>query len=131
MPINYAPSDLVMAYGATMTSAAASQFAKLVEAAARDGVAISASSSYRSYSAQVATYNHWVTVNSSVQAADKVSARPGYSEHQTGLAVDVTSNGCALDWLCLNCCLSLDESACARVRLCGALSIGKRRHHWL
>jgi hypothetical protein len=42
MPINYSPSDLVMAYGATMTSAAASQFAKLVEAAARDGVAISA-----------------------------------------------------------------------------------------
>lgn len=97
MPISYAPSDLVTAYGATMSSAAANQFAKLVEAAARDGVAISASSSYRSYSAQVATYNHWVTVNGSVQAADKVSARPGYSEHQTGLAVDVTSNGCALD----------------------------------
>lgn len=58
---------------------------------------LGATSSYRSYAAQIATYQHWVTVNGSVTAADTVSARAGYSEHQTGLAVDVSSGGCSLD----------------------------------
>ncbi len=80
---------------------AADQAAQLAVEVAKDaaaqGISISASSSYRSYAAQVATYNHWVAVNGSIAAADQVSARPGYSEHQTGLAVDVSSNGCSLD----------------------------------
>ena len=97
VPLGYAPGDLVTAYGATLASEAAGKFAAMVETAAAQGVAISASSSFRSYSAQVATYNYWVSVNGSAAAADQVSARPGYSEHQTGLAVDVSSNGCSLE----------------------------------
>jgi D-alanyl-D-alanine carboxypeptidase len=45
-------------------------------------------SGYRSYETQVATYAHWTDVLGAAQA-DVQSARPGYSEHQTGLALDV------------------------------------------
>ncbi len=97
IPLSYAPTDLVTAYGATLRSEAATQFGTLVNAAQANGVQIGATSSYRSYEAQVATYQHWVNVNGSMAAADKVSARAGYSEHQTGLAVDVSTGGCSLD----------------------------------
>ena len=45
-------------------------------------------SPYRSYATQVAVYNSWVTRLGKAQA-DRQSARPGYSEHQSGLAVDI------------------------------------------
>jgi zinc D-Ala-D-Ala carboxypeptidase len=45
-------------------------------------------SAYRSYNTQVATYNGWVSRLGKAQA-DRQSARAGYSEHQTGLAVDI------------------------------------------
>ncbi len=97
IPLSYAPSDLATSYGATLRSEAAMHFATLVKAAQKDGIQIGATSSYRSYAAQIATYQHWVSVNGSVAAADTVSARAGYSEHQTGLAVDVSTGGCALE----------------------------------
>ncbi|GAA2075150.1 hypothetical protein GCM10009840_06260 [Pseudolysinimonas kribbensis] len=45
-------------------------------------------SPYRSYPDQVSVYNGWVRRLGQAQA-DRQSARPGYSEHQTGLAVDI------------------------------------------
>ncbi len=45
-------------------------------------------SPYRSYSTQVSVYNGWVAKLGQTQA-DRQSARPGTSEHQTGLAVDI------------------------------------------
>ncbi|WP_243229115.1 M15 family metallopeptidase [Microbacterium sp. CIAB417] len=50
---------------------------------------------YRSYGMQQNTYRQHVAATGQ-NAADEVSARPGYSEHQTGLALDVVScgNGC-------------------------------------
>ena len=45
-------------------------------------------SSYRSYQYQYNLYNRYVNTDG-IEAADTYSARPGYSEHQTGLAVDV------------------------------------------
>ncbi len=45
-------------------------------------------SAYRSYNQQVITYNGWVAQDGQA-AADTYSARPGYSEHQTGLAADL------------------------------------------
>lgn len=55
------------------------------------------SSGYRSYNYQVTLYNGYV--NSDGQAeADKQSARPGYSEHQTGLSFDICdANNCQLE----------------------------------
>lgn len=61
--------------------------AALCSAAAQAGVPIAASSSYRSYNTQISTYNYWVSVDGQA-AADVSSARAGYSEHQTGFAID-------------------------------------------
>ena len=49
-----------------------------------------ARSGYRSYNTQVSLYNGYVN-NHGKEAADKFSAKPGQSEHQTGLAMDITS----------------------------------------
>lgn len=47
------------------------------------------SSGYRSYTYQVGLYNGYVAAQGQA-AADTQSARPGYSEHQTGMAADVS-----------------------------------------
>lgn len=46
-------------------------------------------SGYRSYNRQNTIYSYKAETRG-VEEADKVSARPGHSEHQTGLAMDVT-----------------------------------------
>jgi len=48
-------------------------------------------STYRSYDYQVDLYNRYVKEDGK-NAADTYSGRPGHSEHQTGLAVDVFNN---------------------------------------
>lgn len=66
---------------------------------AETGLSMQAQSAYRSYSTQVGVYQGWV--NQLGQAgADLTSARPGFSEHQTGLAIDINAlpdQGCALE----------------------------------
>ena len=63
-------------------------FEDLSEAASKENYTVLAMSSYRSYQYQYNLYNRYVSIDG-VEAADTYSARPGYSEHQTGLAVDV------------------------------------------
>lgn len=96
-PRGYEPTDLVTRYGATLRLEAAEAFVRMSDAAAAVGLPLRVTSSYRSYQNQVYTYNHWVAVNGSAAAADRVSARPGYSEHQTGLALDLAAGDCALE----------------------------------
>lgn len=64
---------------------------RMADAAAAAGVGrIGANNGYRSHGLQVATYD--AHVRSQGQAdADAGSARPGHSEHQTGLALDVVA----------------------------------------
>ena len=62
---------------------------RLIDKAKNDGMNIRVISAYRSYSYQENLYNNYVK-NDGVELADTYSARPGYSEHQTGLVVDVT-----------------------------------------
>lgn len=52
------------------------------------GLGFLLASGYRSYDTQVSTYGYWVEQDGQA-IADTYSARPGYSEHQTGLAMDV------------------------------------------
>ena len=52
------------------------------------GYAFKINSAYRSYEKQVNIYNGWVNQDGT-EKADTYSARPGYSEHQTGYAFDV------------------------------------------
>ncbi len=96
-PITWAPSDLTSLGGYLLRAEAAGQLNGMMNDAAAAGVGFSLSSAYRSYSDQAATYSNWVAVNGSQAAADTVSARPGYSEHQTGLAADLKVGGCALE----------------------------------
>ena len=49
-------------------------------------------SGYRSYATQTATYDGYVSARGQA-AADTASARPGYSEHQTGWAFDIGDGG--------------------------------------
>ncbi len=96
-PLTWAPGDLASVNGYLLRAEAATQMTAMMNAAAAAGAGFDLSSAYRSYSDQAATYNHWVAVNGSQAAADTVSARPGYSEHQTGLAADMKVGGCALE----------------------------------
>ncbi len=96
-PLTFAPSALTVprvplatAPGAAkLRPDAAAALESMFAAAAANGIELTMVSGYRSYQDQAATYNHWVAVHGSQQRADGVSARPGYSEHQTGLAFDV------------------------------------------
>ncbi|MCU1509054.1 MAG: D-alanyl-D-alanine carboxypeptidase [Glaciihabitans sp.] len=95
-PRNWAPSDLVTVKVAhanppRMRAQAGAALVKLFAAARKHGGgAMQVQSAYRSYSTQVSVYNGWVK-SLGKKAADRQSARPGYSEHQTGLAVDISS----------------------------------------
>lgn len=61
---------------------------KLQNQAVSEGYSINTLSSFRSYNTQYNLYNKYVKMYG-VNEADKISARPGHSEHQTGLAFDV------------------------------------------
>lgn len=97
VPLSWAPSDLASVNGYLLRSEAVNQMTAMMNAAAAAGVPFGLTSAYRSYDNQAATYNNWVAVNGSQAAADTVSARPGYSEHQTGLAADLSTSGCVLE----------------------------------
>lgn len=65
----------------------------LVNAASAEGVKLTVASAYRSYPEQTTIYNSMVK-GYGQEEADRQSARPGYSEHQTGWAADLgASNG--------------------------------------
>lgn len=95
-PRNFTPADLITVAGATLTVEAARAYGQMADSAAAAGVPLRVTSSYRSYQSQVSTYNYWVGQNGTV-GADTVSARPGYSEHQTGLALDLAADTCSLE----------------------------------
>ena len=63
-------------------------FERMAKDAKDKGYNIVAVSAYRSYNYQEKLYNNYV-VDKGFYYADIASARPGHSEHQTGLAVDV------------------------------------------
>lgn len=71
-----------------MESSARIAFEAMAKDARLEGYTIRAVSTYRSYSYQKSLYSNYVK-NDGVEAADTYSARAGFSEHQTGLAVDV------------------------------------------
>ena len=63
-------------------------FEKMASDALKDGMHIIAVSTYRSYDYQEKLYNEYVKTKG-FYYAETCSARPGHSEHQTGLSVDV------------------------------------------
>ncbi|WP_162511188.1 M15 family metallopeptidase, partial [Treponema endosymbiont of Eucomonympha sp.] len=98
LPDGYAAEDLVpllaanSAYavsrnGLRLRRPAEAALRKLAEAALRDGVALAASSAYRSYEYQKEVYARNVR-QSGQGTADRESARPGQSPPQLGTGVD-------------------------------------------
>lgn len=99
IPSSYAPGLLTEVYNA---------FLELKRDAANAGHNIELLSGFRSYETQKRLYNNYVATYGQAEA-DTFSARPGTSEHQTGLAMDVgwiddsygdTPSG---KWLAENC----------------------------
>jgi len=66
-------------------------FEKMASTASQQGYTIRAISAYRSYEYQKGLYDNYVKKDG-IEKADTYSARPGHSEHQTGLVVDVDNN---------------------------------------
>lgn len=96
-PKTYAPSDLVaVGGGQQMRKEAAEALTTMIAAAKTAGLTMSPLSGYRSYNTQVSVYNNEVATNGQA-VADTQSARPGTSEHQTGLAVDIGGGGCGIE----------------------------------
>ncbi|MFM1650573.1 D-alanyl-D-alanine carboxypeptidase family protein [Brevibacillus sp. B_LB10_24] len=100
LPEDYAPADLVKPNvpfpfkedlpKKYLRKEAAEALEQLFAGAKQDGIELYGVSGYRSYATQVAVYNQNVKTQG-VEAANRVSAIPGHSEHQTGLAIDVSS----------------------------------------
>lgn len=88
LPAGFEPVELDAADGYELAARAAKGYRELAEAARRRGFSPVVVSGYRSFEYQKGTYAHWVSVYGR-KGADAVSARPGHSEHQTGLAVDI------------------------------------------
>ena len=98
-PKTYKPSRLIsVGNGQSLRPAPAAAYKKMAAAAARQGHRIYPISGYRSYTTQRSTYNYWVS-KYGISYANRISAKPGYSEHQTGLTIDVGDSryGCALN----------------------------------
>ncbi|BFH17481.1 M15 family metallopeptidase [Paenibacillus melissococcoides] len=73
-----------------MRKEAAEALEALFAGAEQDGITLNAVSGYRSYQRQQSLFNHYVETQGK-EYASRVSAVPGTSEHQTGLAIDVSS----------------------------------------
>lgn len=96
-PLTYAPSDLVQVAGTKLSVTAAKDFNAMVRAAAAEGVPVLAVSGYRSYAEQETLHARYFETFGPRRAA-QLSAEPGHSEHQTGLAIDIAdfSGACPL-----------------------------------
>lgn len=93
-PKEYAPVDLTaVGNGQLMRAEAAQALTTMIGDAKAAGLTLTPASGYRSYSTQVNVYNNEVRAYGQA-TADSESARPGYSEHQTGWAIDLGSGGC-------------------------------------
>ncbi|MCR5202080.1 MAG: M15 family metallopeptidase [Lachnospiraceae bacterium] len=101
LPEDYEPKDLVVPdvkfsfYGtyerSYMREIAAFYLERLFEAAEKHNVILKGVSGYRSYERQQAIYENNVR-NRGKKETNAVSAKPGSSEHQTGLTIDVSSD---------------------------------------
>lgn len=108
LPENYNPTDLVYAdisfvSGASkekrkMRRVAAAAVNQLFAGAKAEGISLLGVSAYRSHATQTSLFNTYVN-RDGYEKARTYSALPGTSEHETGLAIDVTGgNGkCAAE----------------------------------
>ncbi|MFJ3956198.1 D-alanyl-D-alanine carboxypeptidase family protein [Arthrobacter sp. NPDC090010] len=105
-PLSFAPADLrhpdvlTSAQGelALLNSTTADAAEKMFAAASKDGVGMVLGSGYRSYETQVRLYQSYADTRGTA-SADTASARPGFSEHQSGWAFDLEDSDGACAFL--------------------------------
>ena len=103
VPSTYAPPDLVstgsagIPGGGSIRAIVIDDLRAMADAARAAGAPIAVASAYRSYATQKITFQGWVNVLGYAKAL-KVSARPGHSEHQLGLAIDFKSEPGGAPW---------------------------------
>ena len=116
LPTSYKPSDLEYVDGfygnkVPMRKIAKENFLELQKDALKNGISLMPTTAYRDASFQKTLYNNYVAKDG-VEAADTYSARPGFSDHQTGLAIDLKDSNIKTDirlsdedyeWLKNNC----------------------------
>ena len=90
LPSSYNPGGLLSSFN--------SAFGTMKSAASNEGIYLNIGSGFRSYSTQNGLYNRYAA-RDGYAAADTYSARPGHSEHQSGLAADIKGPN---DYLYLN-----------------------------
>lgn len=100
LPADFIPEDLVIPdvpFPFTedlpkkmMRKPAAIAMEEMFQAAENEGLELFAQSGYRSYERQEALFTSYIERDGE-EAANKYSAKPGESEHQSGLTMDVTS----------------------------------------
>ena len=79
------------AYGSgSLRPEAAAAFRAMADAARTDGISLRSVSAYRSFQRQTTIYNRYLSQDQQ-SSVDTYSARPGSSEHQTGLALDINT----------------------------------------
>lgn len=93
--------SLPSSYGTSLTSTTKNAFNKMQAAAKLDGINIYIASGFRSYRTQNRLYNNYVARDGKAKA-DTYSARPGHSEHQSGLAFDICSHDLDGQDACIN-----------------------------
>jgi D-alanyl-D-alanine carboxypeptidase len=108
LPDGYRPADLVEPNvkfifqekdeKRLMRKEAAQALEQMFAAAQKDGIHLAGVSGFRSFETQTSLFNYYVNTQGE-ETARMYSAEPGHSEHQTGLAMDVSgSTGkCAAD----------------------------------
>lgn len=83
-------------------------FSEMQADAKKEGYSLWNGSGFRSYGTQESIYNRYVARDGQAEA-DRYSARPGHSEHQTGLAIDLNdisssfADTAAGKWVDANC----------------------------
>ena len=93
LPADYVPELEVLGAGygyGSLRPEAAQAFRAMADGAREEGVSLRSVSAYRSYASQKITYNNYLKKYRQ-SVVDTFSARPGHSEHQTGLALDINA----------------------------------------
>ena len=94
---NYVPNDLVsVSYeyavnNTKLNKTALENFINMANAAKKENIIFKITTAYRDYNFQSILYNNYVKTDGK-DLADTYSARPGYSEHQLGYSVDLTTS---------------------------------------
>lgn len=106
LPKDYVPDDLVVPdilfdfegnlEKRYLRKEAAKALENMFQEAKRQGICLCAISGYRSYKRQAEIYENNIKIKGAIHT-EQYSAKPGHSEHQTGLAMDVSCASCQFE----------------------------------